>query len=516
MNEENFIIESKPLEVASYKNYKEATFLISVLDQPDLYGRIIPSDAGEKYCTTMIGYPIVAKLKKNIFGQVSDFGGHEQVEIKLSNGKKKKKFLTHAIGSVIDAWVEEREVDGYEDEQKCILIKAKLWTSRFPEYFKVFDKLWEQGKIQSSWELSPIKVITKGANKIYKTFEFIGNAVLGSNKTGAVPGAGVVEYAEYEDDFDIELADALEKDIADFDIENEKEMEEVNLAEKTKKTVSTEDTSVTESNIPNTAESVVEQENKNPESASVDENTATGEVSEEVASLTDCDLFRLISEACRKAISCEWGYVSYWFPEEHTVWFKPCNSPTLLDYKLFTYEVENDDVTVSEPQDVKLTVSVTEVNDVVAEKDEKIGALTAELELKDEAVIKAGEKINKLNIEVSELKPYKEQVETAERERIEAEIAEEKESLKANLLKGDLFTEDEIAKAEIAELIEARDVAAIKGLIAERYIASFDKDEADVAEHENTDIESTSTASLETDDVDESPSAFMKSLLTRK
>ena len=98
----------------------------------------------------------------------------------------------------------------------------------------MFDKLWEQGKIQSSWELTPIKVITKGANRIYKTFEFIGNAVLGSDKTGAVPGAGVIEYAEYEDNLDIELADALEKDIADFDIENEQAKEEENLAEKSK------------------------------------------------------------------------------------------------------------------------------------------------------------------------------------------------------------------------------------------------------------------------------------------
>ena len=493
MNEENFIIQSKPIEVASYKNHKEATFLISVLDQPDLYRRIIPADSGEKYCTTMIGYPIVAKLKKNIFGQVSNFGGHEKVEVKLSNGKKKKKFLTHAIGSVIDAWIEDREVEGYDGEQKCILIKAKLWTSRFPEYFKVFDKLWEQGKIQSSWELTPIEVITKGANRIYKTFEFIGNAVLGSDKTGAVPGAGVIEYAEYEDDLDIELADALEKDIADFDIENEQAKEEENLAEKANKTVSTEDAEMKENKNTDIAESK-EENIKITEIISADESEKANDVPNDTASLTDYDLFKLIS----------------------TVWFKACNAPTTLDFKLFTYQVENDEVTVSEPQDVKLTVSITDVNDVVAEKNEKIGTLTAELELKDEAVIKAGEKINKLNVEVSELKPYKEQVETAERERIEAEIAEEKETLKANLLKGDLFTEDEISKAEIAELIESRDTAAIKSLIAERYIASFDKEETDIAEHVDTEDTTTSTASLETDDVDESPSAFMKKILTRK
>lgn len=533
MDIENLILESKPLEVASYKNYKEATFLISVLDQPDLYGRIIPSDAGEKYCTTLIGFPIVAKLKKNIFGQVSDFGGHELLEVKASNGKKKKKFMTQAIGSITDAWIEDREVEGYEGEQKCILAKSKLWTSRFPEYFKVFDKLWEQGKVQSSWELTATKVVTKGANTIYKVFEFIGNCVLGSSKTPAVPGAGVIEYAEL-DDFETELAEALEKDIADLDIETMQEKEDFNLAEELKNETLVEDTAekVKEKETEEVVDETENEKKKKEETAAcgtgskkkkvktaeadISEETVEGsEDTTETASLTDGDLFRKISEACRKAVTCDWGYVSYWFPEEHTVWFKPCNTDSSLDYKLFTYEVADDEVTVSEPQDVKLTVSVTEVNDVIAEKDEKIGTLTAELELKDASIIKAGEKINALNVEISELTPYKEKVNKAEQERIEAEIAEHKKTLRANMLKGDLFSEEELDSAEIAELIESRNEKEINSLIAERYIASFDKEDVEVesAEHEK---EVSATASLETDDIDESPSAFMKNLLTRK
>ena len=62
------------------------------------------------------------------------------------------------------------------------MIKTKLWTSRFPEYFKVFDKLWDDGNISSSWELTATEVVTKGVNKIYKVFEFIGNCILGSNR----------------------------------------------------------------------------------------------------------------------------------------------------------------------------------------------------------------------------------------------------------------------------------------------------------------------------------------------
>lgn len=543
MEPENFILNSKPLEVASYKNYKEATFLISVLDQPDLYGRIIPKESGEKYCKTIIGYPIVAKLKKNIFGQVSDFGGHELIEVKAKNGKKKKKFATQAIGSVLDAWTETREVEGYDGEQECILCKAKLWTSRFPEYFKVFDKLWEQGKISSSWELTASKVEEQGENKIYKIFEFIGNCVLGSGHVGAVPGSGVIEYAELED-YETELAEALEKDMADLDIENE-DKEDVDLAEKEKKDTPVEDTEKKEKIDPETVDDseckkkkataecdpkkkksacaeVDDEEKEDAECAPKKKKTSCAEVEEpdnssEIASLTDCDLFRKISEACRKAINCCWGYVSFWFPEEKTVWYKADNADTSLDYKLFTYEVVNDEVSVSEPQDVKLTVSVADVNNEIAEKDSKIGALTAELEIKNDAVIKAGEKISKLNVEISELRPYKEAADKAEQERIDAEIAEAKETLKSNMLKNNLFTEEEISKPEIAELIEKRDEKEINNLIAQRYIASFDKEDetsTDIASVEES-VES-SVASLESDDIDEDPSVYMKNFLTRK
>ena len=505
MDNERIILESRPISISSFTNYKEAVFLISVLDEPDLANRIIPEDAGEEYHKTIIGYPIVAKLKKNILGQPIDFCGHELVIEKTSDGKKKSHFNTVPIGSVTDSWIEEREVEGYEGTPKCILIKTKLWTSRFPEYFKVFDKLWEDGNISSSWELTAFEVIQDGLNKIYKKFEFIGNCVLGTTKTPCVPKAGVIEYAE-QDDIEEELSSALITDMTgNINIsENIKQKEDVNLGKK-ENTTPVENTENKIVDSVNTAEDTQENttdvetsESKKPENA---EDTST-----ETASLTDRDLFRKINKACEDAIKY-WGYISYWFPEEHTVWFKSDDAPTQLDYKLFTYTVEND-VTVSEPQDVKLTVAITDVNTTLAEKDEKIQTLTAELEIKDKAVITAGEKIGKLNVQISELKPYKEQVEKAEKEKIEAEIAEEKESLKNNLIKGG-FSEKEITNAEIAELIEARDKSAINSLIAERYLASFDKEEVE-------ETPSTATASLETDETYESPSDFMMKFLSRK
>jgi hypothetical protein len=533
METEKYILNSKIIEVASYPNYKEATFLISVLGEPDAYNRIIPEDAGEKYCETIIGYPVVAKLKKNIFGQPSDFEGHDVYEVKAKNGKKVKRFGTTPIGSILSSWVEERELDDFDEPKKCILCSAKLWSSRFPEYFKVFDKLWESGNVSTSWELTATKVEEKDGFKIYKVFEFISNCILGSTKTPAVKQAGVIEYAEFED-YETELADALEKDIADFDIQDNEEKEAVDLAEMNK---NKEKTSVDETTEKNTeiAEAVEEPESVKDETTEcADVPTETTVIAEEekpdepsgeeteVASLTDGDLFRKISNACRKRVTPYWGYISYWFPEEKTVWYKTDNpEETSLDYKLFTYVVENDEVIVSDPQDAKLTVSVQDINTVITEKEEKINAITAELEIKDNAIIQAGEKISKLNVEISELKPYKEAAEKAEQERIETEIAEAKENLKNTMLKTKMFTEEEINKPEIAELVEARNESAIKTLIAERYIASFDNDTsvADVGVASHEEIGATSVASLETDDndpIDDNPVNFMKKLLTKK
>ena len=358
MDNERIILESRPISIASYSNYKEAIFLISVLDEPDLYGRIIPKESGEKYCDTIIGYPVVTKLEKNIFGQPIDFGGHELIVKKAKYGKKKSYFNTVPIGSVIDSWCEEREVDGYEGTPECILIKTKLWTSRFPEYFKVFDKLWDDGNISSSWELTATEVVTKGVNKIYKVFEFIGNCILGSNRNPAVPGAGVIEYAEM-DDLEEQLSFALLADISNTDIANYEDIEEkedMNLAEKTKKDVSVEDTEKeketsdsvdeTEKNKKKKDEETAEKKKKTScaEDTSETKETAESDVEPEnnleepeTASLTDRDLFRKINKACEDAIKF-WGYISYWFPEEHTVWFKSDDAPTQLDYKLFKYK----------------------------------------------------------------------------------------------------------------------------------------------------------------------------------
>jgi len=527
-------ITSAPLEIASYANYKEATFLISVLDEPDLYGRIITKECGEACHSTIIGYPIVAKLVTDRKGNPIDFGGHEVKIEKLADGTKRQRFMTIPIGSILESWIETREVPGYEGEKECILIKAKLWSSRFPEYFEVFDKLWEQGEVQSSWELTVLdSEENENGNKIIKALEFIGNALLGAiGHQGAVPSAGVLEYAELENDNNAELSDALFRDVSSLGIENIENMEATDLKKKNIEnlTASTENVEAenqvaesstneptntkTEENAEVNAEGTVE----NNETAESADNTDAGESNNEIASLTQRDLRRRIEDALWEKTH-QWYWIMTWFPEEHTIWCEPEYRESELDISVFTYEVNDDVVTVSDEQKATLSVSVRDINTQIASLNEQITNLQAELDKKNEAVIEASEQINALNVKISELEPYKAQVEEAEQKKIEEAIESEKKCLKDKLAKAG-FSEEEIAEASVAELIEARNESAIKGMIADKYLASLDNATTETQVVEVNEVSSTEekpeniVASLESNDDEEVDArSFMRGFL---
>lgn len=76
------------------------------------------------------------------------------------------KFNTVPIGSIIDSNIEN--VNG----KRCITISTKLWSDRFPEYFEVLDKLWNEGRVASSWELAINDCEMTDEGKILKDVEF--------------------------------------------------------------------------------------------------------------------------------------------------------------------------------------------------------------------------------------------------------------------------------------------------------------------------------------------------------
>lgn len=473
MGTEKIVLSGSPIEIAEYADHKMATFLISVLDEYDLNDRMIPKESGELYHSSIVGFPILAKMVCNEAGDPVDFGGHEMYIVVDEEGNTVVRFNTHPIGSVVESWIEERAVAGYSGKKHCIMIKAKLWSTRYPEYFAVLDKLWAAKKLKSSWELTVHEAVQTTRGRILKAFSFIGNTLLGSQVVGAVPGAGVYEYAEANPDF--ELAMALSKDVfvsktaqrkEDGILDSENVIQEQIAAENAEnvetpvQTVEAErdaETSGSEADVAAVAET-----DSKPEDAAVAEAVTEDKPEVESAMLTNYDLRRRIQEAYRAQYN-KWGWIGFWFPANSEAWIEDESRDSELEYTRIVYTVGDDDtVTIQETQAVTLTVAVSEINTALAARDD--------------AIVKANERINELSAQIAALQPYKDAADKAEQERIEAETAEKRKVFREKMISSKLFDQDELETSEVLKnMIECLDENALKVEIAERFMAKLDK-----------------------------------------
>ena len=430
---EKILISSKPISSEQYKNYKEAKWMISELDAWDLNGRFMSKEVGEKCHKSIIGYPIVAKLITDKKGNPIDFGGHEVTKKKDSEGNISYKFNTVPIGSILDSNIET--IDGKE----CIVISTKLWSDRFPEYFTVLDKLWEDGKVSSSWELAVNEWEETDEGKILKDVEFLGNCILGSTVEGAVPGAGMLEYAEINND-EIALASALRNDIDKNNEVGEKMNENENI---TKANENPEN--ITAENDENVNPDNVSEENVNADNTNKD--------NKQTSALTSYDIeTKLESLVCKDG----YGYPSYIFPEEH---YARCRSwkDNSLDFTKVNYSVSDNDVEIISTEKVSLVVEVKDMNTFVAEKNDAIIKMDSEIaELKT--------KVESLEKDSAELAEIKKQNEEAELKKKQDEVAEYAKS-------SGYFTDEEMASDEFKNLIAEADINSVKALIADKCVA---------------------------------------------
>lgn len=510
MEAEKIVLSGSPIEIAEYEDHKMATFLISVLDEYDLNHRMIPKESGELYHSSIVGFPILAKMVCNEAGDPVDFAGHEMYIVVDEEGNSQVRFNTHPIGSVVESWIEERAVAGYVGKKSCIMIKAKLWSTRYPEYFAVLDKLWAANNVKSSWELTVQEAVQTAQGRILKAFSFIGNTLLGSKVIGAVPGAGVYEYAQA--DSELELAAALSKDVFIEEAQRKEDgvLESENMVQE----------QVVSEVVAEVAEPVVEVVDNNEtaeaedvnsevaEEAELVEETTEGEVAEaipveevvvEEAMLTDHDLRRRVAEAYRTQHD-KWGWVAFWFPADNEAWIEYEGRPTEMDFMRVTYTVENDEVTISTAEPVKLTVSVAEINQA--------------LEARDNAIATANEKINNLTAQIAALQPYKDAADKAEQERIEKETAEKRTAFKEKMISSKLFTQDEIETSEaLKTMIDCLDESALKAEIAERFMAKLDSEPAVVTETAQVEEQPVEETRVQVSEADSDARAFMRIFL---
>ena len=428
---ENFTFSSIPIEISEFPNHKEVTFLISVLGEYNANNVLIEEEEGEKYHSTIIGYPIVAYLKYDKNGKPEDFGGHE-LRAKYNSETKKVEyyFATFPIGSVIDSWIEEREVDGYEDKKKCILIKSKLWKSRFPEYFKVFDKLWENGGISSSWEISSsdVKKTTKG--KILRVFEFIGNCVLGSKVQGAVKGAGVLEVAS-DDEVNFELSNAFLNDI---------------------KNVNKHENILSLSNCDESQEN--DRDNINNNNINLNDNEGGNELDNDkqvqTSTVTHEDLWTKVRRAINNANSEKYYYVSIIYPYNYEAYGYNWDRASEEDYVKFNFTVNSDDtVSITSQEDVKMKfIPVSKIDNQIAELQGKIDEAEKQIAEAGKLLTEATKEKEDFESKIAELTPFKEKVEQLEQAEKERVLAEKKEELKTFALEDELISAEELETDE--------------------------------------------------------------------
>jgi len=451
----------------------------------------------ETWMSTLKNKPLVGKIKMRYDGEY-DFTGHNVKEIEKvdENGNKYREveFDTEAFGTFFDVSIEKI------NEKEFIVASCEIWK-RFSQACEIIVKRIQEGSLSTSWEISVEKstqgIIDGLMTKIIQVGRFMGHCLLGKNISPAYDSSGLLEIASTE--YDVEFAEALSHDIISHGLDRENEAKE-DLSLKKK-----DATQVAEENV---EETVVDTPVAEQDSSSTEENVSEENNETEVSQLTEYDLREKIREACKAKLD-KWCWIAFHFPVEREVWLEVDARESQLDYVRMTYEVNGDEITVSEPENVKLSVSISEVNTKIAE-------LESEISTKDEAIIKSGEEITNLKTEISTLTPFKEKFEQAEQEKIEAELKDKKKSLVSSITKSGLITKEEIESSEeLNGYVENLDDKSLKAVLAERYIASLDKDVEVSAEEptKETETASTNLNNLEDEKVD--VKSIMKSYFSK-
>ena len=478
MEQEKMFLASAAVDLAEAedKSYLEITNRLCYYGAPNLNNVILPIEGAEEKAQTLVNMPVVAKYKPLKVGnkKLDDLGGHEMY---VDPKDHKVKFATESIGTHIATEIkdDEVEINGEKRTLPCLFAKARIWA-RNEKIYSAIKRLYNAGKLFSSWEINTKKYEFNEGVKTLTDYAFLGNCFLGSKTKPSYPCAQAISMASL-DEASEELAEALTLDI----------YKEETMA-KTKEKIIAE-------------QEPVQEPVREPEQASQSEPEQIPVEKTEIASLTGNDLFRAIDKALQFKTE-HWGYIVYWLPEEKIVWCKTDDCKTELDFIVFSYTVEGDKVTLGDPVEKKLPISIAQIENTLAEKDKVIAE-------KDDALVTANNKITELTQEVGELKPFKIAAEKAALEKAEAEKAEKVAQLKAYAIKSTHISAEECESDEtISKMISELDENGIKRVIAERFMASLQKEDAQQSAVETSSVKQTGNIKINlngSDDADTVP-----------
>lgn len=399
-------------------------------------------DTIDTWLKTLINKPLVGRLQTT--NGVDDFTSHNVKYIKTvdENGNETEElvFDTDAVGTFYSAEIET--IDGVE----YIVATCEIWK-RFPRACKVIERRVKEGTIATSWEIAvedSKKVIESGRLvKVVNAGRFLSHCLLGSTVEPAYDSSKLLECASENEDG--ELFSAILQDVASQN--NNPQGNEVQT-------------------MPNENEPVIENGEQIPATPPTEQAEVTHPVEVQpvvepvveekpaIAELTMRDLRRKIEEALYN-FADRYLDVVFIFTESHTGWAHAWDENETDMYE-FAYAVENDEVTVTSNNAVKLLVTPREINSAISARDDTILSLNT--------------KIQTLESEVSTLSPYKEAHEQAERERQEEEKKVKVAELRKYVEDANMFTKEELEGDELSSLISELKTVEVKAKIADRIV----------------------------------------------
>ena len=384
--------------------------LVCPLNQLNLNGvGISQEDTTYEEQVGLQGQPVQCKLIEK-YGQTR-FGSHEATEeqVRDENGKltKKYKFGTVSVGYHPKVYIENLRIDNIPTP--CIVAECVVW-SRYP---KVIDTIKRIGTdLRTSWEISYNKYrIGDEGGKWISGLHWLGNCLLGVRP--AYDSAGVLELSEESQE--AQISNALQEDINAISINDNNSQEGGIVVSKTAQ----DNVAQLEEISGNLEQQMIE----NKENEKIKESEDNKEKAEKVEDQKE--------EKAKK--------------EEET-----------KDKKEDVSKQEKEEETKDKKEVSELKVKIAKLENTIKEQNEKMALLS-------EAVISK-------EAEISELKPYKAEVEKINKEKAEKEFAEKKENLKNKYLENNILSEKDFEVSEIKEAIEKLDENAIKIYVAEKII----------------------------------------------
>lgn len=467
MNKEKTFLTSSTIELSEDEENSQFLTLVNRIcyyDEPNLNSVLLPSDTAEECAQSLIDMPVYAKCRTNADGEPT-FGSHEVA----LDADGELFFDTTPIGvhTAVEIKDDTVDVNGKLETLPCLFATQKIWK-RNKNAVAAIKRLFAEGKLHNSWEIASYEYSFADGVKTITGYEFEGNTFLGYEFADPAYGkdAKVVSLSQTDE---LMVAEALSRDLID-----QKSSKEDETLKKNKTSAQVEpqvDPQVAEPQVtepvvePAQAASVeptvepaqAEPQNIEPAEPQPEEPETASEPQPEepqgepvVASLTDWDIQRKIDQGARDLID-GWYWVAYLFPEEHKALLR-VEGGDELSYTQVSYVVNDDDtVTVSDPVDVKLSVSVSEINSKVNELTDTIASLN--------------QKVNDLTAEVETLTPYREAAQKAEHDAAEAKLRAYAENSKQ-------FTEEELQSEEMMKIFSELDESTLKMMIADRVVSA--------------------------------------------